>query len=537
MAMPRVRVVRRIQCANSLKPCVTPIYQAPCFAPTARSIPRRAITTRASSAAAAVPAEPQKPAAQPQVGVKIVPALIAIAVGLAVKFLVPTPDGITDAAWSLFAIFLSTITGLVLEPLPVGAWAFLSLTAVVGTKTLTFAQALSAMTNDVIWLIVISFFFAKGFEKTGLGERIANMFVVALGKSTLGLAYGLVAAETLIAPAMPSTTARAGGIFMPIIKFLSKGQGSEPDSGREKLGAFLVQTQFQASTQSSALFATAAAQNLLCLKLAAELGAPIPDAWMTWFKGAVVPALFGIITIPWMVYKMAPPEIKETPEAPAMARKTLEKMGPMSRDEKITFATILGAVVLWVLGDAIGVPAVLAAMLALCTLLLTGVLSWKDCLTYSPAWDTLTWFAILVSMSSALNASGLISAFAGHVGAALAAAKLHWIAAFSILHTAFFTLHYLFASQTAHVGALYTAFLAMMMAAGVPPVLAAVTLGYNGNLFGSLTHYSSGQSAIYYGSGYMKLSEVFYFGAIMGIRHLLTWGVLGLAWWKFLGWW
>jgi DASS family divalent anion:Na+ symporter len=37
---------------------------------------------------------------------------------------------------------------------------------------------------------------------------------------------------------------------------------------------------------------------------------------------------------------------------------------------------------------------------------------------------------------------------------------------FFILHFAFFSLHYLFASQTAHIGALYTAFLAMMLASG-----------------------------------------------------------------------
>lgn len=122
-------------------------------------------------------------------------------------------------------------------------------------------------------------------------------------------------------------------------------------------------------------------------------------------------------------------------------------------------------------------------------------------------------------------------------GGALTAMKMHWTAVFGILHAAFFFLHYLFASQTAHIGALYTAFLAMMLAAGVPPVLAACTLGYNGNLFGSLTHYSSGQAAIYYGSGYMTLPEVFKYGALMGVRHLLTWGVIGMAWWKFLGWW
>lgn len=60
-------------------------------------------------------------------------------------------------------------------------------------------------------------------------------------------------------------------------------------------------------------------------------------------------------------------------------------------------------------------------------------------------------------------------------------------------------MHYLFASQTAHVGALYSAFLAMNLAAGVPPLLAVLALGYSTNLFGALTHYSSGQAAVYFG--------------------------------------
>lgn len=51
------------------------------------------------------------------------------------------------------------------------------------------------------------------------------------------------------------------------------------------------------------------------------------------------------------------------------------------------------AVLLWVVGPSFGVSAVLAAMLGLCVLLCSGTLSWKDCLTYTPAWDTLTWFA------------------------------------------------------------------------------------------------------------------------------------------------
>jgi divalent anion:Na+ symporter, DASS family len=177
----------------------------------------------AVAAAAAAPAPtPSWPGAKP------VPLLVSVAVGLALRFLVPIPVGIDPQGWTLLALFVSTIAGLVLEPLPVGAWAFLAVTAAIATKTLTFAAAFTAFTNDVIWLIVVSFFFAKGFEKTGLGERVATLFVKAVGRSTLGLAYGLSVAEVLIAPAMPSTTARAGGIFMPIINSLSLSAGSKP---------------------------------------------------------------------------------------------------------------------------------------------------------------------------------------------------------------------------------------------------------------------------------------------------------------------
>ena len=179
-------------------------------------------------------------------GVKPWPFVLSVGVGVALRYLVKKPDAVTMQAWQLLAIFTSTITGLVLSPLPVGAWAFLGLTVAVVTKTLTFATAFGAFTNDVIWLIVISFFFARGFVKTGLGDRVATYFVKWLGKSTLGLSYGLALSETLLAPAMPSTTARAGGVFLPIIGSLSLSSGSKPrDKSASKLGAYLVMTQFQ----------------------------------------------------------------------------------------------------------------------------------------------------------------------------------------------------------------------------------------------------------------------------------------------------
>ena len=199
----------------------------------------------ASASPAASPSPAPKPAAAAG-GAKPLPLLLSVAAGLAVRFLVPRPAEVTPQAWQLLSIFLSTIAGLVLGPLPVGAWAFLGLTAAVATHTLPFTAAFSAFTNEVIWLIVISFFFARGFVKTGLGDRIATYFVKMLGSSTLGLSYGLTISEACIAPAMPSTTARAGGVFLPIIKSLSLSAESKPNHpSSRKLGSYLVMTQFQ----------------------------------------------------------------------------------------------------------------------------------------------------------------------------------------------------------------------------------------------------------------------------------------------------
>ena len=53
---------------------------------------------------------------------------------------------------------------------------------------------------------------------------------------------------------------------------------------------------------------------------------------------------------PLILYKLYPPETKDTPEAPAMAAKKLEHMGPVTINEWVMVGTMLLAVTLWVCG-------------------------------------------------------------------------------------------------------------------------------------------------------------------------------------------
>jgi DASS family divalent anion:Na+ symporter len=56
--------------------------------------------------------------------------------------------------------------------------------------------------------------------------------------------------------------------------------------------------------------------------------------------------------------------------------------------------------------------------------------------------------------------------------------------------------HYAFASATAHVGAMYPAFLGVAIAAGTPPLLGALVFGFFSNIMGGLTHYGFGPAPV-----------------------------------------
>lgn len=69
-----------------------------------------------------------------------------------------------------------------------------------------------------------------------------------------------------------------------------------------------------------------------------------------------------------------------------------------------------------------------------------------------------------------------------------------------LLLMAYVAMHYLFASQSAHIAALYTPFLSVMIQCGISPVLSAMSLAYVGNAFTGMTHYASAESVIYFSS-------------------------------------
>lgn len=461
------------------------------------------------------------------------PLLITIAVGLII-WLIPPPEGVTPEAWHLLAIFVATIVGIILKPLPMGAVALIGIMVTALTNTISIGNALSGFGNTTIWLIVIAFFISRGFIKTGLGERIAYYFMSILGKRTLGLAYGLIGTDLVLAPAIPSNTARGGGIVYPVLRSVAKAYGSEPDDGTAgKMGAFLTRATFQGLVVTSAMFLTAMAANPLAVELAAGQGIEI--TWGRWALAASVPGLISLLLVPYLIYRMNPPEIKQTPEAAQMAKKKLQEMGGIKIEEWIMLAAFVLLIGLWIFGSALSINATTTAFVGLGLLILTGVLTWGDVLNERGAWDTLVWFAALVMMATYLNELGLIPWFSEKMGGVVGGYA--WIPAFLILSLVYFYSHYFFASCTAHVSSMYAAFLVVAIVVGTPPLLAALVLAFFSNLFAGTTHYGTGPAPVLFGAGYVEMGDWWKTGALISVVNIVIWLAIGGLWWKVLGLW
>lgn len=466
---------------------------------------------------------------------RLIKAAICVVVTTAV-YIIPPPDGLEPQAMHMLAIFLGTILGLILQPLPTSAVAIIGLSVAMITGTMDpKTAAFSGLGSASIWLIVAAFFIAQGFVKTGLGRRIALVFISMLGKSTLGISYGLSAADLLLAPATPSNTARLGGILFPIITSISDVQGSTPenDESRRRIGAYLAVTANNVNAITSAMFVTSMAAGPVVVQLAADSGVTI--GWGTWALAGIVPGVLCLLVIPALVYKVYPPTIKHVPSAQTDARAELKQLGRLSMPEWIMAATFVAMLVMWATGSMTGINATTVAFVGVSVLLATNIITWQDMAANKSAWSTLIFFGVLVGMATPLNELGVTEWAGGMI--ARATTGMPWMVVLALLTVCYFLLHYMFAAELAQAVALYTLFLGVAVAAGAPPIASALMLGCATGLIGAMTHYASGPAALIYGAGYLKTPEFLRIGFLCGIVTVAVWLTVGMGWWKIIGLW
>jgi len=452
---------------------------------------------------------------------RVLPFALALGIWFA-----PVPSGLTTPAWHLFAIFIAAITAVLDGAFPLLTSTTLAAAAVVLTGTISAAKAFAGFANTSVLLVVIAFLVAQAVVKSGLGRRISLFMVSRFGRSSLGLAYSIVVTDAMIAPAFPSNTAR-GGVLYPIVLSVAQGSGSRPDdpNGR-RLGGYLMFCAMASLAVSSALWMTATSANPIGIQIAREFGLEIGFA--KWLIAASIPALTAILALPWVVARLFPPGVGETPDAPVAARKALAELGPLSRDEWITAVAFALMVSGWVFGDVLKLNVTSIAFGGLGLLLMANVLTASDIATQGDTLATFLWLAVLFALSGQLNELG----FMGWAGQRLASyiGGLSWPLLYLALIVIYVAIHYMFVSQSSQVLALLGVFLDVGIRGGVPAPLMAFALLFASSYFSVITPQGGSQNVIFVGSGYLTQRELYRLGLLTTLFFLAVFMVIGTGW-------
>jgi len=464
--------------------------------------------------------------------------LAPVLLGLVV-WLLPVPQGLTAAAWAYFALFAAVIVALVLEPIPpalsgligVTVAAIFRLVPVTPGKVPSAGDALkwalSGFSNGTVWLIFAAFMFALGYEKTGLGKRLGLTLIKRMGKKTLGLGYAVALADLILAPFMPSNTARSGGTIFPIIKNIPPLYGSTPEENPRGMGAYLMWTALATTCVTSSMFLTSLAPNVLAHSMV-EKHTQINISWIDWSLSVLPVGVILFLATPLLAYLIYPPTQKTSENAPIWAGEELRKLGPLSGREVTMGLLAVGALLGWIFLKGIVDPTAVA-LAAICVMVLAKVVSWDDVLGYKQAWNVLAWFATLVTLADGLGKTGFLKWFAD--AAAVHMQGMSPTATLLGLTILFFVSHYMFASVTAHVAALLPVMLATAMAVpGLDIGLASMVLCGTLGIMGVITPYGTGPSPIYYGSGYIKGKEFWVLGFVFGAIYLAVYLLVGFPW-------
>lgn len=459
--------------------------------------------------------------------------LVVMVLGTALWFM-PSPEGLTDPnAWKLFAIFISVIVSVVINAVPLVVAAAFGIGIAILTKTTDTKMLYAGFSSDFIVLIIIAFILSSSFVKCGLGKRIAYMIISKFGSTSLGLAYSLVLADCIIAPAFPSNTARSGVLF-PIYSSLALANGSNPeDQSRGKIGNFLMATGVYSLTISSAIWLTAMAANPVGAKMMADQGV-VGVNFFSWLICAIVPSICAGLTGVYVLYKFINPEIKDTPAAPKAAREELKKLGSMSREEKIVATVFTTMVILWALsgivssGIAQHFDKTSIAFVGLGILFITGCFTLSDMRKQGQALEVFIWFSILFAMSSGLNTLGFMKWVGNGVAGGLG--EMGWINAYLLLVGAYVLIHYFFVSQTAHMVALFGVFLAVGLKLGIDGFLLGMMLLMATNFFAFITPQGSSANILFLGTSYLSSPEQYKYGLIATVSNTIIYLAVGTPW-------
>jgi solute carrier family 13 (sodium-dependent dicarboxylate transporter), member 2/3/5 len=256
------------------------------------------------------------------------------------------------------------------EAMPLPITSLLPILLFPVTGVLDISEATAPYANEIIFLFMGGFMLALGMQRWGLHRRIALLIVVLVGTRPTRLVAGFMVATAFLSMWISNTATTV--LMLPIavsIITVVIGQLRRERALPEDVDTSIEVPEFAAAAPS---FATGL---MLGVAYAASIGsvATLIGTPPNLFMRAFLDNAYGIqigfgqwmlvglplsvvfLTIVWFVLTriLYPPEVEYIPGGQAVIRSILERMGPMSRGERIVLTIFVLTGFAWVFREPV----------------------------------------------------------------------------------------------------------------------------------------------------------------------------------------
>jgi len=325
---------------------------------------------------------------------QVIGSCLAVIVGIVVALVTP-PQGLTPQAMYGLGILLWAVTCWMFEVAPDYIIAMAMCTLWVLFQCVPFKTAFATFSDPTWWLLLGAMGMGVAVSKSGLLRRISLRVMRTFPATFNGQVLAMISAGTVIAPLVPSMTVKAA-IVAPISMGISdemgyprKSSGAGGLFGAMYLGFVLTGPMF-----ISASFIGYMMRGLLPQDIQSQF------TWTLWFTASLVWSVVVLILMYIAIRFFYTPKEKDS-LPPDYAAKQLAALGPMQRNEKITAAVLIMALLCWMTEALHGIHATVIALSGLVVLLICKVFDRQD-FRSGMGWDNMIFIGGIINLGSVL---------------------------------------------------------------------------------------------------------------------------------------
>ena len=455
---------------------------------------------------------------------------VALALTLVVWFL-PLPAGLTRVGLHCLALFTGIFILYLTEAIPLAISSLAVVPVSVLMNVATPKEALDGFGSTSTYLLVSAFILATAMVKSRLAERINYHILRVVGSSAMRVSIGITLANIVLAFLVPSSTARTA-ILLPVcvglIATFNVGM-------RSRLAKGLLLTLTLTNATIGAGILTATLPNPVTADFITRAGGPAITygKWLLW---GFPPSLIMTIFTWWFCRFMFKPEVEAIPGGTAHVRAALDRLGPMSGNEKRALFVFLVVTAMWVTGDWTRIDVTISA-LAGCFLLYLpklGFLTWDDAVK-GVSWQVVFVAGGGISLGAMMMKTGAAKWLAVTILTRMGAAGMTTLAVLLVIMFVIQYMHFFFVGTTAMATAVLPVVLGMALSLHVNPALFALPAGMIIGGYPLLMFYNTLPNILVYGTGELDMEDFPKVGFVICAVAVVLYSACALTYWKWTG--